>query len=71
MPVLGRWLTGECEGPPQAIPRLGRKLYKLRGVAGFQPMLDVVQSAAQAGSGQLSASQKDALGDLRRAFRLT
>ncbi|WP_238367048.1 hypothetical protein [Mesobacterium pallidum] len=70
MLILGRWLVGQCGGAVQAIPRIGRKLYKLRGAEGFQPLIDVVQATAQAGTGQLSPSQKEALEDLRRAFRL-
>ncbi|WP_425070751.1 hypothetical protein [Sagittula sp. S175] len=69
--ILGRWIMNECGGPAQAVPRLGKKLYKMQGAEGFQPLMDIVQGVANAGSGDLSAKQREALDDLTRAFRLS
>lgn len=71
MLILGRWMINQCGGAEQAVTRLGRKLYKMQGAEGFQPMMEVVQSVAQAGEGGLSTKQKGALEDLRRAFRMS
>ena len=68
--ILGRWLITECGGPGPGIDRLGRRLWKLRGAAGFQPMMDVMKDVADAGDGTTSARQSEALDTLARTFRL-
>ncbi|QFT80200.1 hypothetical protein FIU89_06205 [Roseovarius sp. THAF27] len=68
--ILGHWFVSECHGPETAVPRLGRKLYKLDGQASFEPLLSVVTATAQAGTGDLNAKQREALDEIRRAFRI-
>lgn len=71
MQVLGRWLVAECGGAQPAVSRLARKLYKLRGQEGFEPLLGVVQEVLSEGhGGSLSDRQRDALDDVRLAFRI-
>ncbi len=69
--VLGRWMVGECGGPDAAVSRLGRKLYRLSGSDGFEPLMAAVQAVAQSGSGNLSQRQSEALDDIKRAFRIS
>ncbi|WP_128910582.1 hypothetical protein [Tropicibacter alexandrii] len=71
MLVLGRWIMNECGSPAQAVPRIGRKLYKMSGADAFQPLLEVVQATAQAGRSGLSQKQKEALADVQNAFRIS
>lgn len=68
MQVLGRWLVAECGSPSAAVSRLARKVYKLRGQDAFEPLLRVIQGVAPAGG--LSERQRDALEDVRLAFRI-
>jgi tellurite resistance protein len=68
MQVLGRWLAAECGSPSAAVSRLARKLYKLRGQDAFEPLLRVIQAVASTDG--LSERQRDALEDVRLAFRI-
>lgn len=68
--ILGHWFVSECHGPETAVPRLSRKLYKLDGQDSFDSLLAVVTASAQAGSGALNDKQRDALEEIRRAFRI-
>ena len=67
--ILGRWLVGECGGAQQGFDRLARRLYKLRGHDGFDPLMQVLRDVAQA-AGTLSPRQSEALAGLSAAFRL-
>lgn len=67
--AYGRWLMAECGTPDQAISRLGKRLYKLDGSGSFQNLMSVI-SDITAASGQLSARQKDALGQIKSDFKL-
>lgn len=69
--VLGRWMVTECGTPDQAVTRLARKLYKMQGADGFGPVMEVIKMVSEAGSGQLSVKQKEALEDISRAFRIS
>ena len=64
--VLGRWLMNECQGPQPAISRSARKLHKLVG-KDIGPMMEILDAVS---SDPLSAQQKDALEDIRNAFKL-
>lgn len=67
--VLGRWLMNECNGPQPAITRSARKLFKLSAGDGFEPLMQIIgQLAPQSG---LSDRQRDALNDIKTAFRIT
>lgn len=68
--ILGHWFVSECHGPETAVPRLSRKLYKLDGLASFEPLLSVVTATAQAGNGDINQKQRDALEEIRRVFRI-
>lgn len=67
--VLGHWFVGECGTPGQAVARISRKLFKLNGGDSFEPLMDILGAIAAAGNG-LSDNQKDALEDVKRAFRI-
>lgn len=69
--VLGRWLVEECGGAGQAVPRLSRKLFKMQGADGLQPVLSIINGTLQQQNGTaLSDRQREALEDIKRAFRL-
>lgn len=68
MQVLGRWLVAECGSATAAVSRLARKLHRLRGRDAFEPLLAVLDGVAA--GGPLSDRQRDALDDIRRAFRV-
>ncbi|MEL7257272.1 MAG: hypothetical protein AAFN80_05425 [Pseudomonadota bacterium] len=69
--ILGHWFVSECHGPETAVPRLSRKLFKLNGKESFEPLLNVINTAVSAGSGELNQNQRDALDEVRRAFRVS
>ena len=68
MSVLGHWFVSECGGPQPAIARLSRKLMKQDGVAQVDPLLTVLGKIT--GPAGLSDKQRDALDDIKRAFRI-
>lgn len=67
----GRWLMAESGGPGPGVDRLGRRLWKLRGVAGFQPMMSVPKDVAGAAGVAISPRQKEALDGIARVLRLS
>lgn len=67
MAVFGRWVITQCESPAQAIPRLGRRLFKIGGAESWQPLQEVMMGIV---GDDLSQAQVTAIDDLRRAFRL-
>lgn len=67
--ILGRWLVSECGGAQAGFDRLARRLYKLRGHAGFEPLMLVLRDVGQA-AGNLSPRQSEALAQLSSVFRL-
>ena len=69
--ILGRWLTGQCGGASQAVPRLAKRLYKLGGVDWFLPLMEILKAVSAAGTGAPTSRQKSALEDLRLAFRIS
>lgn len=69
--VLGHWFVSECGGVQPAIDRLSRKLVKLQGADGFEPLLYVINATASAGSSGLNDAQRSALSDIKRNFRIT
>lgn len=64
--ILGRWLMNECQGPQPAIARAARRLYRLTG-GNPGPLLDVIGDISEE---PLTDRQRDALDDIRTAFRL-
>lgn len=65
MQVLGRWLLTQCQGPKPAIPRLGRRLYKLEAARSWNLLQDILSELV---GDDLSEDQKDALSDLKLAL---
>lgn len=68
--VLGRWMVSQCGGAAAAIARVSRKLQKLQGVSAVEPLMIILQNSAGATGNDLSLRQKEALEDIKRAFRL-
>ena len=66
MQILGRWLMNQCQGPEQAITRLGLRLYKIDGDASWVLLQEFLGSLVQ---NDLSSAQIDAISELKRAFR--
>ncbi len=64
--VLGRWLMNECNGPEPAIPRASRQLYKLTS-GDIGPLMEILKTIT---SDPIGDRQRDALEDIRRAFRI-
>jgi len=65
--ILGRWLMNECNGAPAAITRGSKRLYTLtKGDIG--PLLTILDAIS---SNPLSDQQREALDDIKRAFRIT
>ncbi len=64
--VLGRWLMNECQGADPAITRASRCLYKLTN-GDIGPLLEVLKSVS---TDPLGDHQREALDDIRRAFRI-
>lgn len=70
--ILGRWLVAESGGAGQGLERLVRRLYKMRGGQGFQPLMSVLKDVAAAGrDGAVSTRQREALEEIARLFRIT
>jgi hypothetical protein len=68
--ILGRWLVSECGGPTPAVTRISRKLNKMVGAAALDPLLSIIQKTIAATGSTLSVRQKEALDDIKRAFRI-
>ena len=66
MEVLGRWLMTQCDGPAQAIPRLGRRMFRIDGTSSYELLQDVLSGLVD---GELSTKQVAAIDDLRVAFK--
>ncbi|MDU8928974.1 hypothetical protein RXV86_16390 [Alisedimentitalea sp. MJ-SS2] len=69
--ILGRWMASECGSPDAAISRLSRKLVRMAGQDVFTPLLSIVNATLTASSTSLNTQQKEALDDVKRAFRIT
>ena len=71
MCILGRWMVSECGGADPAIARLSRKLYRLDGSASFTALLTIISGTlGQAKGSGLNQKQTEALGDVKRAFKI-
>ena len=69
--ILGRWIANECGTPDAAVSRLSRKLVRLAGQESVTPLLTILNATLAAGSTGLNTKQKEALDDVKRAFRIT
>lgn len=65
--ILGRWLMNECNGASPAIARTSKKLVKIDGTGNLDKLMTVLKSVSQ---DPLSDRQRDALGDIKTAFRI-
>lgn len=65
--VLGRWLMNESGGASPAIARAARKLVKLDGTANLEKLMVPLKAVSQ---DPISDQQRDALGDIRVAYRI-
>lgn len=68
MMVLGRWLMNECGGADGAISRISRKLQRLDGANSFDALMTLIKATLPASG--LSDKQREALDDIKRAFRI-
>ncbi len=68
MMVLGRWLVNECGTTDAAISRITRKLQRLGGADAFDPLMALIKSTLPESG--LNDKQRDALDDIKRAFRI-
>ncbi|MEL6952181.1 MAG: hypothetical protein AAFN09_03980 [Pseudomonadota bacterium] len=66
--TLGHWLVSTCDGPVNAIARIGRQLYTLAGAQSLDAPLKVVGDVAGQ-MGGLNDAQREALEDLQRIFK--
>lgn len=66
MEVLGRWLVTQCNTGKEAIPRLGRRLYKIDDGSAWDQVQTILSDLVE---GDLSEAQIDAIDDLRIAFK--
>ena len=66
--VLGRWLMTECGGADAAISRISRKLQRIDGANSFDALMSLIKSVLPADG--LNDKQRDALDDIKRAFRI-
>jgi len=64
--ILGRWLMNECNGPEPAITRASRQLFRLTD-GDIGPLMEILKSAS---ANPLSDRQREALDEIRRAFRI-
>ena len=69
--ILGRWIANECGTPDAAVSRLSRKLVRLAGQESVTTLLTILNATLAAGSTGLNTKQKEALDDVKRAFRIT
>jgi hypothetical protein len=65
MEALGRWLIDQCNGPTQALSRLGRRLYKIDQDNSWKIIQDILSKLVD---GDLSQSQIDGVEDIRLAL---
>ncbi len=66
MEVLGRWLVAQCQRSDAAIARLARRLYKIDGDTSWDLLQDILISLVD---GELNHSQRNAIEDIKVAFR--
>jgi hypothetical protein len=68
--ILGRWLVTESNGAQPGLTRLVRKLAKMKGQAGFEPLMLVLRDITEANAGVLSPQQGDALDEVKYIYKL-
>jgi hypothetical protein len=68
--ILGRWLVTESQGAQPGFTRLVRKLFKMQGQAGFEPLMLVLRDVVEANAGVMSPQQGDALDEVKYIYKL-
>lgn len=68
--ILGRWLVMESQGAQPGFTRLVRKLAKMQGQAGFEPLMLLLRDVVDASDGVISPQQGDALDEVKRIYKL-
>jgi hypothetical protein len=68
--ILGRWLVTESHGAQPGFTRLVRKLVKMKGQAGFEPLMVVLRDVVEAHAGVMSPQQGDALDEVKYIYKL-
>ena len=68
--ILGRWLVTESQGAQPGFTRLVRKLMKMHGQAGFEPLMLVLRDVVDGNAGVMSPQQGDALDEVRHIYKL-
>lgn len=68
--ILGRWLVTESNGAQPGLTRLVRKLFKMKGPDGFEPLMFVLRDIAEANAGVMSPQQGDALDEVKYIYKL-
>jgi hypothetical protein len=68
--ILGRWLVTESQGAQPGFTRLVRKLLKMQGQAGFEPLMLVLRDVVDANGGVMSPQQGDALDEVKYIYKL-
>jgi uncharacterized membrane protein len=69
--ILGRWLVSESGGAQPGLDRLTRRLYKMRGMDSFQPLMAVLKDVAAAGRDEkVSTRQSEALTEIATLYRI-
>ncbi|MCL6283742.1 hypothetical protein M3P21_09400 [Ruegeria sp. 2012CJ41-6] len=67
MEVLGRWLMTQCNGPADAVPRLGRRLRKLDAARSWAQLQEILMPLV---GEQLSSAQIQAIEDIKFALKV-
>lgn len=68
--ILGRWLVTESQGAQPGFTRLVRKLFKMQGQAGFDPLMLLLRDVVEANAGVMSPQQGDALDEVKYIYKL-
>lgn len=63
MAILGRWLMSQCNGPTEAVTRLGRRLKKIDTGQSWELLQEMLLPLV---AGDLSDGQTDAIADLKQ-----
>lgn len=69
--ILGRWLVTESGGAEPGLTRLTRRLYKMKGMDSFTPLMAVLKDVAASGRDGLAQRQSDAIAEIGRLYRIS
>jgi hypothetical protein len=69
--ILGRWLVTESAGAGPGLTRLTRRLYKMKGMQSFEPLMAVLKDVAASARNGMSEKQGDAIAEIGRLYRVS